>query len=55
MKKKKIDFAKQAAIARQDAARMEQMSQATGCGSRRHYDDVNQPVARTSRKTTREQ
>jgi len=53
MKKKKIDFVKQAAIARQDAARMEQMSQAIG-GSRRHYEDVNQRAARPAGKATKE-
>jgi len=53
MKKKKVDFAKQAAITRQDVARMEQMSQATG-SSRRPHEEVHQPVARIARKAKKE-
>ena len=54
MKKKKIDFAKQAAVARQDVERMEQMSQATGFGSRKPHNEVNQSVARPAGKVTKE-
>jgi len=48
MKKKKFDSVKQAAIARQDVARMEQMSQATG--SSKPHSEANQPVARIARR-----
>ena len=54
MKKKKVDSVKQAAIARQDVARMEQMSQATGFSSRRPHEEVNQPLARIARKVKKE-
>jgi hypothetical protein len=54
MKKKKVDLVKQAAIARQDLARMEQMSQATGYGSRKPHNEVNQSVARPAGKVTKE-
>jgi hypothetical protein len=50
MKKKKVDLVKQAAIARQDLARMEQMSQATGFISRKPHPKVHQPLARKATK-----
>jgi len=54
MKKKKVDFVKQAAIAHQNVARMEQMSQATGFSIRKPHVEVNQPVTRTARKAIKE-
>jgi hypothetical protein len=53
MKKNKVDLVKQAAITRQDVARMEQMSQAMGSSNRKR-PEVNHPGARAARRAAKE-
>ncbi len=50
VKKKKIDPVKLAEKMRADAARMEQMGQATGPSRRSSLEDVKQSAARTPRE-----
>ena len=50
VKKRKIDPVKLAEKMRADAARMEQMGQATGPSRRTALEDVKQSAARTTRE-----